>query len=617
MPGKEIIQHVENPISQEDIKILLEASKYIVVYFDNLIFTNTDIFNEKIYQYTYLVFRNCTFNETFNLYNRSIGNGVYLRECIFKKDLILKNITAIGKNPLLVLNGSNIFLYACEIKGAMRIAGTLESSASVKKCTIGVLKIEKLEIKEFLEIVDSTIHNIDIHILVTDEILVSENKIIDFSITHLKCRSFQVISNSILRFIHYRQYFMSQDHSLIYIVDNTFDEFYISLGLGSNGLILLNYNVMKRSARIDTNGHNAYWDRYFKVSYDAKSEIRLFIEGNSCDSAFIIKPESNWGRPPKFKFLKLSFSPSNRGTFNFDSVDVEHLIINGANSGSSLVIYSLTIYDCLEFVKFANFSNIQISNLKVIENIALLKIIDSNLGKTHFVNCDLSSFKSVVIRDSNLSELQYSSVKWFEENQLIDEPKTRYEYTESKKSEKQKLDEKLIEDIKKVSQLYDIFKQLKQSAEKASDKNLITKFRSIENKYYYLRLRLTVPFFNRERILMSLGRTNSFGTNWTKPIWLALGITFATYLLLIILITCKQQNSFSAFCEGFRINVLNLSGALPQLFNPTHTLSIVFDTRQHPEIKFYFLSQTIDLLQRITVSYLIFQTIVAFRKQSH
>jgi len=115
-----------------------------------------------------------------------------------------------------------------------------------------------------------------------------------------------------------------------------------------------------------------------------------------------------------------------------------------------------------------------------------------------------------------------------------------------------------------------------------------------------------------ERLIMWVNRSNSYGQNWWKPVLWAIGITALFYFL----ITTAQSPDINGV--EFSRNGANRLwstlwknlGVFFQMLNPVHLIDKMSEGAQEINKMTYFL----DYLYRIIISYLIFQTISAFRK---
>ena len=126
-------------------------------------------------------------------------------------------------------------------------------------------------------------------------------------------------------------------------------------------------------------------------------------------------------------------------------------------------------------------------------------------------------------------------------------------------------------------------------------------FKQYEMQAYKEELKRTKRFYNRERIILWANQTNNHGQNWTKPILLAIGFS----LILISFTT------FSVYEDWWSLEVIKENiKHYPRMMNPAFSLKSIFGESKN----FSFGANLWALLQRISMSFFIYQTVVAFRR---
>jgi len=193
------------------------------------------------------------------------------------------------------------------------------------------------------------------------------------------------------------------------------------------------------------------------------------------------------------------------------------------------------------------------------------------------------------IHDSNLVDISASSIKWFEYKQVNQHAKT-------------------IEDHKQKREL---FRQLKFAMEKQGDKIQSLVFKQYELIAYRQELHSSIGRYD-EKFIMLLNRSNSYGQNWWKPVLWAIGFTSLFYYLITIFQSPEISGmDFSGAGVSHLWYILWKNfGVFFQMLNPVHIIDKISEGAQYISKMTYFL----DYLYRIILSYLIFQTISAFRK---
>ena len=104
-----------------------------------------------------------------------------------------------------------------------------------------------------------------------------------------------------------------------------------------------------------------------------------------------------------------------------------------------------------------------------------------------------------------------------------------------------------------------------------------------------------------DQFTMFVNQSNDYGQSWLLPSILAVTITFMFYCFLIILV--EPASTGFVFYE--------YSYVFFNLFNPLHTLDKLFPETNIP---FSLPVNALDFIYKIVISYLIFQTVSAFRK---
>lgn len=128
-------------------------------------------------------------------------------------------------------------------------------------------------------------------------------------------------------------------------------------------------------------------------------------------------------------------------------------------------------------------------------------------------------------------------------------------------------------------------------------------FKQFEMMAYSKELAYTKKLWNKDRLILELSRTNAFGQNWLLPIGILIICTVFFGLLLAYLNDPTGYYNQDDF-------LLKNAAVIPQLLNPTHTVTGLFndDTSNN------FALQTLDVLFKAVYAFLVFQIVFAFRK---
>lgn len=310
-------------------------------------------------------------------------------------------------------------------------------------------------------------------------------------------------------------------------------------------------------------------------------------------------------------FLNLS------GSFHFDDILVEQLCISGFNQNSRLVLDSVVLNE-LWLEKFRNSGSIDFINVRPDEaKNSQIKIKSSILGSFAFVNCQLNKYKEINIQNSVFDQVISSGTKWFDFRHVRNSSKpSKINWIERTYGNLKMLFLNLPDhnvEVKKLYQIREIFRQLKVSMDKQGNRIQGLFFQSQEFIAYEKELSLTHCFYKPERLILWSNRSNSHGQDWLKPLFLGVIFTGLWFVSMVISMNNNLELRFpwnSNFLTTYKIYTEYFMG-FPDLFNPTFRLDLVFP--KHIQ-EFTFATYCWALVQRISISYFIFQTISAFRK---
>lgn len=329
------------------------------------------------------------------------------------------------------------------------------------------------------------------------------------------------------------------------------------------------------------------------------------------------------------------------GSFHFDDLLIKQLNISGFNKDSRLVLNNV-ILNGLWLDKFRNSGSIDFINVRPDRTNSKIRFISSILGSFAFINCKLNAYQKFEIRDSIFDQVVSSGTKWFDYNQISGKAKSRNRrwqdilslYTSiffrTLKNPKLKLKKWLNSqlfnikmlynnlfqennEVKRLYQIREIFRQLKVSMNKQGNRIQGLFFQSQEFTTYEKELKLTHQIWTPERLILWSNQSNNHGQNWIKPLFLGVLFTFLWFIFMVISMNpnlelrlpwnCNFLATYYIYSDYFK--------GIPDLFNPTFRLDLVFPAQSNA---FTFATYFWALIQRISISYFIFQTISAFRK---
>jgi hypothetical protein len=138
-------------------------------------------------------------------------------------------------------------------------------------------------------------------------------------------------------------------------------------------------------------------------------------------------------------------------------------------------------------------------------------------------------------------------------------------------------------------------------------------FKQYGLRFFNKEMRLSKKIFDKDRLIMEFSCTNSHGQDWIKPLFILLGLTvlFGFWLFVIFSPDLTSTLSIKAADIKFTLSEFwNSKKIIPQILNPTHSLSDIFGEN----ISFSGWLYGVDILYRVIYAFFVFQIIAAFRK---
>lgn len=554
------------------------------VFIENLVVIGEVEFDSSNFKCQSAKVKNVTFQSFVSFYGVDLGVGIIFTDSIFKKSLNIYGSNASGtilkfswksvsvvidncKIATLNLDEGNDFEFGLEIINDSIIGNLSISELDFKKA--GVF-IENSTIEKKLDILQS--------FLGSGRVRFHNSKInCKVRLSSLVLGGITFTSSTFEKDVHI---WGGDSSSGISFNDNQFnDDVYIK-GMKSVGSLTISGDNFKKSIKIDiddpTNNKQGNFDGVFIVSGNFGIGLTLNGSVNSIKSLFI------------------SASQNLIGTLQFNGCSFKDARVQGDNHKASIV-FNHCVFQKLTFTSFINFGNLILSSSKAIsETDSELIIKNSNLGKSQLFNFYLNSFKKISITDSQISEIITSGVTWFSYEQLFVPADENQNFYKKKR---------------------EVFRQFKQALEKQGDKIHALEFQAEELKTFERQVSAEKRFWNQNRIILWLGKTNDFGLNWVKPIWLILAITIIFYFFIIISssnnLIFKPATTLNELL--FTIEEFKRYGYLiPQLLNPARYLDRILDSEK--DITLGFWTYFLDTFHKIILAFFIFQIISAFRK---
>lgn len=308
----------------------------------------------------------------------------------------------------------------------------------------------------------------------------------------------------------------------------------------------------------------------------SQNEVRRIRISNS-----LIFPETS---ERKFEHLfskvkSLNFILNEKTKMIVDYQEIEKLTFSGSLNNAEVSFNKIKVKE-LTFREFTKVRSgiLNLSRIRPFDKNSKVIILNSYLGDSNFYDCDFASFSSFGVANSFFLEIVYahttfpkkivtSNADWYSPS-----PYSSYEAS---------------------IQLRETFRQLKIAASKQGDKLQEAKF--YRNEMLYLNKTLSLSGHLSTRLSLFLGLiSNNHKQNWFLPIiWL-----FTINASFVITL-------FSHNLSDINFNWITFFN----LLNPAHRFNDL-------EIAKNFCTQFIDFGSRVINSFLIYQTITAFRKLS-
>ena len=529
-----------------------------------------------------VVFQDCVFQNDLIFRNVDFRAGLLFRNCRFKKSLDLRKCSAAENSVEIDQNSSNITLNDCELHQFIcaetckfNLGIAVLNNCQINNFYVKGLKVPngQLSIRNSLIKNDFDLKNIDIK----SSIRLHECDInAQVRIESCKASSYSITKSTFEKDL----YIWAGLTNDIVLNENTFENDFKIQSTSCSGSFNIYRSEFKTALIID------YFDETNKTS---GGPTNFHIEAVNANK-ILVNGSANVNEPYSIKNLKIRTSLSLQGQFHFSNLMIQQLDLKGVNRNAD-IHFDYCRFQRINIHQFINYGNLHFQNIRSIqmEDSSLL-IQNSNLGKAHFFNTFLNEFEKVNIYDTILTNIVTSRVRWFSQINRVDG-----------------------NGVPDWNQIRDVFRQLKLSMERQSDRVQSLIFKREEMNALYEYLKLSKSIFNGDRIIMCLNRSNNYGLNWLKPI----GLIFLTSLLFYCLIIVSISGNLTFYPSLRIVNITSTYSeliahlsAFPQLLNPAHSLDRIFKNYD----SFSFWTHFIDFIYRLVFAYLGVQTISAFRK---
>lgn len=519
-----------------------------------------------------VTFINCHFYKPLTFSNIDFNYGIQFIDCKFFSALAFSQTKTSYFNNNWNSDGDAVIISSCIIKD-FRIHSGCSFYGSIKiinNSIINKLIITDLKLTHQNAIISTKnsqftdafcIHNIESK----NSISISKTKIeCDLELSKNKSRDLTIKNSTIDGLTQINDNFFS--HKLL-LYSTTF----------ASQCILTSVETKKLEL------HGCSFNDGFSFSFRGLEHLKGFkiVKISSCNFANGAEFIGNYrSEAPSFiDEIKITTSTLLRGFVRFFNFKSKEINLTGSNYDSHIVFENVSTNN-LRIKALSNYCKLQFTNLSSIEQFnSNLSIHDSSLGNTYFVNCDLSCFNEISIKDSMLSEINVTNVDWFTTNQL-------------------KFDPQVLNQPKQKRELY---RQLKLAMENQGDRIQALSFKRHEMSSY-LDETISKKGNYGDKAILILSLSNEFGLNWWMPLIFLVYLTFIFSILILLAFSLQGHSVLFILCEFKSIFFI--------LLNPTHSLNSFFGDNVYISGYMYF----VDIVYRIIYAYLVFQIVSAFRK---
>lgn len=521
-------------------------------------------------------FKNITFHEKVIIKDINLKSGIEFINCNFKKGIYFINIKSTDFDVNINSNNCSIkfdsclskiicFSEKCYIERSLRIC----NNSNIEKLEIRYLKI----LNEGLVINKSNLEYLDIF-----------NSSFEINLS-------QSIFSKPLRILSLK--------GNIAFVSNEFNDWLKLWNIECSYGITFNKNVFKEKFNIE--GSKIKRLSIVGDVFEKKAELEnRDLSGNNLETylnkLYISEAKftegfdfNGLGKP--IEKIELPLSPIFQGLLKFVGWQVDDLYLSGINQNLKLLFKNIS-FRFFMINDFTNYSDISFDKCKGYED-CTLNLSDCDLGSTKFNEFEFDSFLSIRINNATLDKIKPTSSNWFKENSLEIGDGTQTNEEEFKRKR-------------------EIYRQIKQALKNNGNQIDSLIFQARELSAYKKELELSKEKTFGDKVIMCVSKTNDFGLNWTKPVWIVFFVTFIVFLIVLPAISDKIDYKIAKSRSDLSItwDVLNSNfNIFWQLFNPIRQVKLIFGDN-----KFSGWIYLIDLLHRIFLGIMIFQIIKAFRK---
>lgn len=557
----------------------------------------------------------CIFEDGVFFDDLSIRAGVFFRNSKFHKNLSFNSVKISGANNHWNIFSENLTIDNCEIQSILSFPTecSFERGIKIINTKIADIKFSHLNITEnggiYFE--NSSISSkLDVsHLRICGEfrlhkctldsnVRFEDNNASNISFTKSKFKSNLFLwGGKLKQGITFNNGIYEDDVSI--------------QAVGASGTLTFSGDQFQKSCLI------RYYDNNTSPSLKRGCK-KIYIDSTSYQNGLLVEGSSE--KSDLYSIDEVSIPITNKlvGAVELKNFDIKEIKLSGSNFNANIAFNNILVQN-IDFHSFSNYSNIQLVDFRAKSTVdSAFSVRQSYLGRFQLLNVDLESFATIELHNSHLYDIIASNVNWFTDKKLKLIPVL-------KKNKLKKLcynllcifkNEPLTNNlVENAISKQEVFRQLKVAMEKNGNRIDALKFKQLEMLAYESSLKLRRRAWNLDYIIMWTNKSNNHGENWFRPILISIAFTLLFYAAIIVSIdkTLIFRPSLSIDDINYTLDIFSKHyKVLWQLFNPVRLLGRIL-----PEGDLISITSTtyfLDIVHRIILSYLIYQTISSFRK---
>lgn len=554
------------------------------IVFEDCRFDLDVIVSQDNYKGETLRFSKCVFKGIVSFKDIDLKYGVQFVDCEFSKELIFKEVKTNGIKKGFNDKSISLLFDNCRLQVDLNIVGCLiDRAISIlnKSVMAGTVNLNNVETEGVL-VEESEVGRVDIRQTSSRIGIRFDKSIISGTGRFFRCSGSNIsYTKSTIKGnqIH-------NGHKLNSLITNygTFEDELKVQGCSVDSISLFDTSFEKAvhlSPIDDTTQTNAPINKVFLN--DSRFNAGFNFTGEQG------KYKSNW----RVEMLNFRCSALLSGNIVIQGIDFNSVAFNGTNVNGNILMRDCGV-SSVSFDGFSNSANITFANIKAITlPDSLWSIQNAILGKINLLNIDFSSFGKFLIQFSSLTEISFSYVNWDLSGRL-----------------NMGLDKK-----DRIIANRELYRQLKYAADRQGDRIQALAFKAKEMTYLRQALK-SKKWSSIEHLgnhcMMWLNKSNNYGQDWGTPLLLLLGLNIICYFLILVSysqdLVCDVYFSMDSLNTTWKIFKDNFAKYW-SLLNPVRRLKDVFPSETYSAWTTFW-----DFINRIVVTYFIFQIVSAFRK---